>query len=130
MRTKMKKLTFGCLLLCLTSATLGEIRIYRCPTDGYTNNAAEAESKGCKVVEGGNVTIVDGTRLPIRPARIPATPAETKQFRETLKVGDYSNAGLVVEVKSPVVKVQTDRGERWYRIDELEAPSKPALRKK
>jgi type IV secretory pathway VirB4 component len=36
--------------------------IWRCG-NSYTNDAAEAKSKGCKPVEGGNVTIVEGTRV-------------------------------------------------------------------
>ncbi len=36
-------------------------RIYRCGNE-YTNNATQAKERGCKVVEGGNVTIVQGSR--------------------------------------------------------------------
>ncbi len=36
-------------------------RIYRCGNE-YTNNATVAKERGCKVVEGGNVTVVEGTR--------------------------------------------------------------------
>lgn len=36
-------------------------RIYRCGNE-YTNNAAQAKERGCKLVEGGNVTVVEGTR--------------------------------------------------------------------
>lgn len=36
-------------------------RIYRCGNE-YTNNASVAKERGCKVVEGGNVTVVEGTR--------------------------------------------------------------------
>jgi hypothetical protein len=32
--------------------------IYRCPGNEYTNNAKDALSRGCKTVEGGNITIV------------------------------------------------------------------------
>lgn len=37
-------------------------RIYRCGNT-YTNDAAEAKSKNCKAIEGGNVTVVEGTRV-------------------------------------------------------------------
>lgn len=36
-------------------------RIYRCGNE-YTNNATQARERGCKLVEGGNVTVVEGTR--------------------------------------------------------------------
>jgi hypothetical protein len=38
--------------------------IYRCPGNVYTNSSpGEAQSKGCKLVEGGNVTVVQGTKV-------------------------------------------------------------------
>ncbi|WP_198972017.1 hypothetical protein [Xylophilus sp. ASV27] len=36
-------------------------RIYRCGNE-YTNNAASAKQRGCKLVDGGNITIIQGTR--------------------------------------------------------------------
>ena len=41
-------------------------RIYRCGNE-YTNAVPSAQTRGCKLVEGGNVTIVQGTRS--TPAR-------------------------------------------------------------
>jgi hypothetical protein len=37
-------------------------RIYRCAGNEYTNNAATAAERGCKLVEGGNLTIVSAPR--------------------------------------------------------------------
>lgn len=42
-------------------------RIYRCGNE-YTNNASMAKERGCKVVEGGNVTVIEGTRPTTAPA--------------------------------------------------------------
>ncbi|MET3513326.1 hypothetical protein ABIC63_001093 [Pseudacidovorax sp. 1753] len=50
-------------------------RIWRCGNE-YTNNAADAQRRGCKVVEGGNVTVVQGTR----PAGA-STPSSTASPR-------------------------------------------------
>jgi len=36
-------------------------KVWRCGNE-YTNNAAEAQKRGCKVMEGGNVTVVQGAR--------------------------------------------------------------------
>ena len=36
-------------------------RIYRCGNE-YTNNATQAKERGCKLVEGGNVTVIQGSR--------------------------------------------------------------------
>lgn len=38
-----------------------QTQIWRCGNT-YTNDKAEAASKGCKLVEGGNVTVVQGTK--------------------------------------------------------------------
>ncbi|MGZ5787334.1 MAG: hypothetical protein ACXWJM_15595, partial [Ramlibacter sp.] len=37
--------------------------IYRCAGNVYTNDAADARSKGCKAMAGGNITVVPGTRV-------------------------------------------------------------------
>lgn len=61
----MKKLLFP-LLLILPPALLpaqAQERVWRCGNE-YTNNAADAQKRGCKVMEGGNVTIVQGARPP------------------------------------------------------------------
>jgi len=43
------------------TAVQAQDRVWRCGNE-YTNNAADAQRRGCKVVEGGNVTVVQGTR--------------------------------------------------------------------
>lgn len=67
--------------LAAAGASHAQSRIFRCGNT-YTNNAAEAQAKGCKVVEGGNVTVVEGTRVngnaAVRVASAPpsATPSQ------------------------------------------------------
>ena len=43
------------------SPTFAQERVWRCGNE-YTNNAAVAKEKGCKVMEGGNVTVVQSPR--------------------------------------------------------------------
>lgn len=50
-------------------------RIYRCGNT-YTNNSTEA--KGCKLIEGGNITVVEGTRVNNNVVRI-ASASPTAQ---------------------------------------------------
>ena len=38
-------------------------RTYRCAGNFYTNNLNDPLAKNCKAVDGGNVTIVEGTRV-------------------------------------------------------------------
>ena len=42
---------------CLPS--LAQERIYRCGNE-YTNNATVAKAQGCKLMEGGNITVIQG----------------------------------------------------------------------
>lgn len=46
--------------------------VYRCPGNVYTSDreltAAQAEQRGCRVIEGAPITIVQGTRVPPKPA--------------------------------------------------------------
>ncbi|RQO56999.1 hypothetical protein DBV14_09305 [Variovorax sp. KBW07] len=54
-------------LIFLTGSLLAALpafaqeRVWRCGNE-YTNNATIAQQKGCKVMEGGNVTVVQGTK--------------------------------------------------------------------
>jgi hypothetical protein len=50
------------------SVAVAQDRIYRCAGNEYTNNANEAATRGCKLVEGGNLTVVAAPK-----ARAPAT---------------------------------------------------------
>ncbi|MCG2593035.1 hypothetical protein LZ009_09605 [Ramlibacter sp. XY19] len=38
-------------------------RIFRCGNSNYTNDEAHAKANNCKPVEGGNVTVVQGTKV-------------------------------------------------------------------
>jgi len=54
-------------LLILIAAIFGgasvqaQQRVWRCGNE-YTNNPTSAQQRDCKVVEGGNITVVQGTR--------------------------------------------------------------------
>jgi hypothetical protein len=48
--------------LVATGTAQSQGRIFRCGNT-YTNDAAEAKSHNCKLVEGGYVTVVEGTRV-------------------------------------------------------------------
>jgi len=50
----------------LLPAAWSQDRIYRCGNE-YTNNATQAKERGCKPVEGGNVTVLQSAR-PNAPA--------------------------------------------------------------
>jgi hypothetical protein len=49
-------------VLMVATHVEAQSRIWRCG-NSYTNNEAQAKAAGCKLVEGGNVTVVEGTRV-------------------------------------------------------------------
>lgn len=57
----------------LSAPALAQDRIYRCGNE-YTNKPTEAQMRQCKLVQGGNVTVVQGTR----PAASGAAPAAAR----------------------------------------------------
>ena len=59
----MNKTLFSLLLAAalLPAAAWSQDRIYRCGNE-YTNNPAAAKNKNCNLIDGGNVTFVQGNR--------------------------------------------------------------------
>jgi hypothetical protein len=56
--------------------SLAEERIYRCANNEYTNTEPSALARGCKLMSGGNVTVVQSTR-PVASTATRTTPAAT-----------------------------------------------------
>jgi hypothetical protein len=70
------------------AAASSHAQVFRCAGNVYTNNAVEAKAKGCKPMDGGNVTIVEGTKVnntsatstaPVRVATAPAVSGSPSQ---------------------------------------------------
>ncbi len=53
-------------LLAAVTPAMAQDRIYRCGNE-YTNSSASAKQRDCKLVEGGNVTVIQGTRPSAAP---------------------------------------------------------------
>ncbi|WP_066270983.1 hypothetical protein [Hydrogenophaga palleronii] len=69
-----RTLAVASLALCVLQAHAQAPRIYRCGNE-YTNDAQVAKNKGCSPMEGGNITIIEGTRP--TAARSPTTASNT-----------------------------------------------------
>lgn len=81
----------------------GQSRIYRCG-NSYTNNVSEAQAKGCKLVEGGNVTVVEGVRAnPAAPVRV-ATAAPKSDDGEQRARDNDTRTILEAELKKAVAR--------------------------
>jgi hypothetical protein len=79
---------------------------------------------GCQFLQsqppGTRKTLNVAVSQPPIPAESASQPDPVSKFRDALRIGDRSTAGLVIDVKPPIAKVQTATGERWFRIDELQ----------
>ena len=103
-------------LLVANSHAQGQGRIYRCG-NSYTNDAAEARSKNCKLVEGGYITVVEGTRVqgssragnaPVKMAAAAPSSAGTRIDSTEQRARD-SDARQILE--SELKKAEVRQGE-------------------
>ncbi len=53
---------------------LAQERIYRCGNE-YTNHPGDAAARGCRLMEGGNLTVIQNARPAAAPAAAPAASA-------------------------------------------------------
>jgi hypothetical protein len=53
--------------ILFSASAAAQGKIFRCGNT-YTNDEAQAKAMGCKTMEGGNVTVVQGTRVNSAPA--------------------------------------------------------------
>ena len=92
-----------------------------------TNKHADTIGKDCSTVQQQRLTVVPSTRPSssnssspaTRYARDPAYRTQVDSFRASLKPGDKTDQGLVIEVKAPIVRVQKPQGDHWLRVEEV-----------
>jgi hypothetical protein len=86
----------------LASGSAWAQTVYRCPGNHFTNSLTpkEAEAKGCRVVEGGNVTIVESRRPtpPARPTTAASAPAGSRVDANEQRARD-SDARRILEAE-------------------------------
>lgn len=123
----MKSLSLSlALLLAATCAQAQGTRIFRCGNT-YTNDAQQAQVQGCKAVEGGNVTVVEGTKVngaaPARVAAIASQPGQRIESQEQ-KARD-ADARLILdaelkkaEARQAELQKEWNSGEPERRGDE------------
>ena len=85
----------------LNTQVQAQERVWRCGNE-YTNNATLAQQRGCKIMEGGNVTVVQGSR-PIASAtptvaRAPAGSPRVDSVDQRARDGD-ARAVLEAELR-------------------------------
>lgn len=100
----MKTLSLTYLVVCaLALSSAAQAEIYRCGNE-YTNKITEAQKGQCKLVEGGNVTVVEGFKPPAAkaatqtasPVRLTSAPPAARVQTAEQKSRD-SDARLILE---------------------------------
>ena len=112
------------LLLAATAVQAQATRIYRCGNT-YTNDAAQAQAQGCKLVEGGNVTVVEGTKVnggaPVRIATaLPAAAAAPAQPGQKVESSEQkardADARLILEAELKKAEArQAELQKEWNK---------------
>ena len=66
--------------------------MYKCDNNYYTNTMPDAKAKGCKLMEGSNVTVVQGTRpAASAPARAAAPSSAAPAGGQRVDSGDQKS---------------------------------------
>ncbi len=83
----------------LASSAYAQGPIYRCGNE-YTNTVSEAQKSHCKLVEGGNVTVVQGFKPPVAaPVRVAAATQSGTRVDSAEQKARNTDARLILEAE-------------------------------
>jgi hypothetical protein len=99
------------------SVAQAQDRIYRCGNE-YTNTVPSPQTKGCKLVESGNVTVVQGIR-PSKSAAPNASSAGARVDASDQKSRD-SDARLILQAELKKAEARQEELLREYNNGEPE----------
>jgi hypothetical protein len=88
--------------ILFASAGFAEDRIYRCGNE-YTNTVSEAQAKNCKLISGGNVTVVQALRPSVAIARVASAGQRIEAGDQRAKDSDVRQI-LEAELKKALVR--------------------------
>ena len=113
----MKRLLFVLIALVAAGHAPGfaQDRIYRCGNE-YTNTVQDAQAKGCKLLEGGNITIIPAARVPSSVTR--AQPASNPRLGESSPRD--SDTRLILESELKKAEQRQSELQREYNNGEPE----------
>lgn len=108
--------------LCLAPAQAQE-RIYRCGNE-YTNNAEVAKSRGCKLMEGGNITIIQGTASQRSPSASSSGATSVRSSNTRTDSAEQrardSDARAILETELRRAQERLDQARKAYANGEPE----------
>lgn len=89
-------LTLAAVLAWAATGVQAQDRIYRCGNE-YTNTITEAQAKSCKLVSGGNVTVVPGVRTNTPSKPVAASPVSAPRVDNNDQRSKDADARLILE---------------------------------
>jgi hypothetical protein len=98
----------------LASAAVGQDRIYRCGNE-YTNTLPEGKAGNCKLVSGGNVTVVQAQKP--SPARVASSAPRVDTADQR---GKDSEARLILEAELKKAEARQKELQNEYNKGEPE----------
>jgi len=102
--------------------------IFRCGNE-YTNNAVDAKARGCKTLQGGNITVIQapkhhgaasGTRLSSSSPAVAASPAGAPRVDAIDQRNRDTGARAILETELKRTEVRRDELLREYNHGEPE----------
>jgi hypothetical protein len=109
--------------LFLSVGCLAQDPIYRCGNE-YTNTVPEAQKANCKLVQGGNVTVVQGFRPPVASAsqgvKVAAAPQSGTRVDSSEQKARDSDARLILEAELRKAEARQAELAREYNNGEPE----------
>ncbi len=117
----MKHVFLILLSACAAAVTqAAEDRIYRCGNE-YTNTVTEAQAKSCKLISGGNVTVVQSVKPPVvvRPASPQPQPQAARVDAADQRARD-SDARWILEQELKKAELRQQELLREYNGGEPE----------
>ena len=130
----MKLLSFLLVVLVGAGPVSAQERLYRCDHNYYTNSLTDPKAHNCKALEGGNVTIVQGTRVqspanpaPGTPVRVAAAPQSSQTSGQpgqrvdaSEQRGRDSDARVILDSELKKAEARRDELSREYNNGEPE----------
>jgi hypothetical protein len=107
-------------VVCMASGHAQE-RMYRCDNNYYTNSTADPKARGCKLVEGGNVTVVQGTRpaaAGVQPVRVAAATQASQRAESGEQRSRDSDARQILESELKKAEARQAELSREYNNGE------------
>ena len=86
-------------LAAMAAGANAQTKIYRCG-NSYTNSEAEAKANGCKLMDGGNITVVEGTRVNgAATTRVATAPASGQRIDANEQKQRDADARAILEAE-------------------------------